>query len=189
MVEIAHEALARAWPRLRAWLDDDVEGQRILHHLSGAADAWDSLGRPDSELYRGVRLTQALQWQAEKDTSLTDTEVAFLDAAEQNDRNERRAAEVRARAQTRMIRRLRGVLAGAAVLLVVALVAGVLAVPADRALDDKPARRRLRVGWARRRWPPTTSACPCCSLSPEHVSTTRRRPARTCSPCSASVRS
>ena len=128
VVEIAHEALARAWPRLRAWLDDDVEGQRILHHLSGAADAWDSLGRPDSELYRGVRLTQALQWQAEKDTTLTDTEVAFLEAAEKNDRNERRAAEVRARAQTRMIRRLRGVLAGAAVLLVVALVAGVLAV-------------------------------------------------------------
>ena len=46
IVEIAHEALARAWPRLRAWLDDDVEGQRILHHLTGAADAWDSMGRP-----------------------------------------------------------------------------------------------------------------------------------------------
>ena len=26
--ELAHEALARAWPRLRAWLDDDVSGQR-----------------------------------------------------------------------------------------------------------------------------------------------------------------
>ncbi len=44
------------------------------------------MGRPDSELYRGVRLTQALQWQAEKDTTLTDTEVAFLEAAEKNDR-------------------------------------------------------------------------------------------------------
>ena len=63
VVEIAHEALARAWPRLRGWLDDDVEGQRILHHLTGAADAWDALGRPDSELYRGVRLAQALEWQ------------------------------------------------------------------------------------------------------------------------------
>ena len=64
VLEITHEALARAWPRLRGWLDDDVEGQRILHHLSGAADAWDTLGRPDSELYRGVRLTRALDWQA-----------------------------------------------------------------------------------------------------------------------------
>ena len=34
VVEITHEALARAWPRLRGWLDDDVEGQRIRHHLS-----------------------------------------------------------------------------------------------------------------------------------------------------------
>ena len=46
VVEIAHEALARAWPRLRGWLEDDVEGQRILHHLSATADAWDALGRP-----------------------------------------------------------------------------------------------------------------------------------------------
>ena len=33
-VELAHESLARAWPRLRSWLDDDVEGQRILRHLA-----------------------------------------------------------------------------------------------------------------------------------------------------------
>ena len=63
VLEITHEALARAWPRLRGWLDDDVEGQRIRHHLSAAADAWDALGRPDSELYRGVRLARALDWQ------------------------------------------------------------------------------------------------------------------------------
>ena len=72
IVEIAHEALARAWPRLNAWLDDDVEGQRILHHLTGAADAWNSMGRPDSELYRGARATQVLQWRARHETTLTD---------------------------------------------------------------------------------------------------------------------
>ena len=59
VVELAHEALARAWPRLQGWLDDDVEGQRILRHLSLAADTWDTMGRPDSELYRGARLAQA----------------------------------------------------------------------------------------------------------------------------------
>ena len=32
--ELAHEALARAWPRLQAWLDEDVGGQRILRHLA-----------------------------------------------------------------------------------------------------------------------------------------------------------
>ena len=63
VVELAHEALARAWPRLRGWLEDDLEGQQILHHLTQVADSWESLGRPESELYRGVRLAKALQWQ------------------------------------------------------------------------------------------------------------------------------
>jgi len=66
VVEIAHEALARAWPRLRAWLDDDLEGQRILHHLTTAAATWDAMGRPDSELYRGVRLAQAFEQLADQ---------------------------------------------------------------------------------------------------------------------------
>ena len=86
---------------MRAWLDEDVEGQRILRHLSAAADSWDLLGRPDSELYRGVRLAQALEWRARADPVLTDTEIAFLDAAERVEVSERRAAEVRARAQAR----------------------------------------------------------------------------------------
>ena len=62
VVQIAHEALTRAWPRLRDWLDEDVEGQRILHHLAAAADSWDGLGHPESELYRGARLAGALEW-------------------------------------------------------------------------------------------------------------------------------
>ena len=134
IVEIAHEALAREWPRLRSWLDDDIEGQRILHHLTSAADAWDSLGRPDSELYRGVRLVQAVDWRAHNDKVLTSTEAAFLDAAENIAKTEQRSAAERARRQSRLIFRLRGVLAGAAVLLVAALIAGTLAVrQADRA--------------------------------------------------------
>ena len=115
VVEIAHEALARAWPRLRTWLDEDMEGQRIRQHLTAAADGWDTLGRPDSELYRGVRLTQALQWRERADTRLTATEIAFLDASERAEQSERRAEQVRARAQARLIRRLRVVLAVAVV--------------------------------------------------------------------------
>jgi hypothetical protein len=47
---IAHESLVRAWPRLRSWLDEDVEGQRVLQHLQVAADGWDAAGRPEEEL-------------------------------------------------------------------------------------------------------------------------------------------
>ena len=98
VLEITHEALARAWPRLRGWLDDDVEGQRIRHHLSGAADAWDTLGRPDSELYRGVRLARALDWQSRTESTLTATEREFLAASrEASEAEERSAAEQPAR--------------------------------------------------------------------------------------------
>ena len=126
-VEIAHEALARAWPRLRGWLEDDIEGQRILHHLSATAEAWDSMGRPPSELYRGVRLAQALEWQARPHPDLTATEQEFLEAGADLADAEERSADQRARAQAQLIRRLRIVLSGAAVLLVVTLVAGAIA--------------------------------------------------------------
>ena len=81
VVQLAHEALARAWPRLRGWLDEDVEGQRILRHITGAADTWDAMGRPDSELYRGARLAQALDWRERATPDLTPIERAFLDAS------------------------------------------------------------------------------------------------------------
>ena len=140
VVEIAHEALARAWPRLRTWLDEDMEGQRIRQHLTAAADGWDTLGRPDSELYRGVRLTQALQWRDRADTRLTATEIAFLDASERAEQSERRVEQVRALAQARLIGRLRGVLAVAVVLLVVALSAGLWAFEQqDQAKDNAAA--------------------------------------------------
>ncbi|HYH73059.1 MAG TPA: BTAD domain-containing putative transcriptional regulator, partial [Nocardioides sp.] len=137
VLEITHEALARAWPRLRSWLDDDVEGQRMLHHLFTAADAWDSMGRPDSELYRGVRLARIRDWRTGSTTTLTDTEQAFLAASQEQADTEERSAEERARAQSRMIRRLRVVLTGAVALLVLALAAGgVAAVQSERAGDN-----------------------------------------------------
>ncbi|MGH3362522.1 MAG: BTAD domain-containing putative transcriptional regulator [Nocardioides sp.] len=139
-LEITHEALARAWPRLRGWLDDDIEGQRIRHHLSAAADAWDTLDRPDSELYRGVRLARVLEWGSRRSTTLTRAERDFLDASRLAAWAEEQSAVDRARAQARLIRRLRVVLGGAAVLLVVALVAGGLAaVQSQRAGDSADA--------------------------------------------------
>ena len=136
-----------AWPRLRDWLDDDVEGQRILRHLSVTADAWDTMGRPDSELYRGVRLAQALEWRDRAGREVTPTEQAFLDAGRLVADTEARSAEERARHQVRINRRLRVLVAGVGVLLVVAVVAGVLALrQADRADDQATIAEGRRVG-------------------------------------------
>ena len=43
-LQLAHEALARHWPRLREWLAEDRAGQRLLRHLSGEALEWDTHG-------------------------------------------------------------------------------------------------------------------------------------------------
>lgn len=153
-LETTHEALTRAWPRLRGWLDDDIEGQRIRHHLSAAADAWDALGRPDSELYRGVRLARAVEWNTDNDTALTDVEGRFLEASSSRAEAEQQSIIERARAQARMIRRLRITLGGAAALLVLALVAGSLAAVqsqrssenADRAEQAAVSADARRVG-------------------------------------------
>jgi WD40 repeat protein len=126
-LQIAHEALVRVWPRLRGWLDDDVEGQRTLQHLTAAADAWDRMGRPDSELYRGARLTRAVDWRARTEPALIPVEAAFLDAGQARADDDLREAQARGARQRVVNRRLRAALGGVAVLLVLALVAGFVA--------------------------------------------------------------
>ena len=133
VVELAHESLIRAWPRLRGWLEEDLDGQRILHHLAVAADSWRNLGRTESELYRGVRLAKALDWRERAAPTLTADEEAFLAASKRLSQAELRAAENQARQQLRINRRLRGALAVGALLLVGAVIAGLVAVrQADR---------------------------------------------------------
>ena len=124
VLEITHESLAWAWPRLRGWLEDDIDGRRILHHLSSTADAWDTLGRPDSELYRGVRLTRARDWCARSGAPLTEVERAFLAAGRAQAEVQEKGAVERAREQARLIARLRQVLVCAIVLLLLAIAGG-----------------------------------------------------------------
>jgi DNA-binding SARP family transcriptional activator/WD40 repeat protein len=145
-VEIAHEALVVAWPRLRSWLDDDVDGLRIMRHLSVAATSWDDLGRPDSELYRGVRQARAAEWRDRADPFLTPVERDFLAAGAALAETEQRATEEQVRRERRSNQRLRAGLGAVALLLAVAIVAGAVAkAAADRADEQalKSDARRL----------------------------------------------
>lgn len=152
VLEITHEALARAWPRLRGWLEDDVEGQQVRHHLSGAADAWQALGRPSSELYRGVRLSRALDWRSRTRSALTETEKDFLEAARAESEAEEQSAVQRAKEQARLISRLRQVLVGAVALLLLAVAgAGVAVFQWDRADDNAAAAAASEVRAVARR--------------------------------------
>ena len=120
-VEVAHEALLREWPRLRAWLDDDEAGRRLRRHLVPAAAAWLSSGRDPGELYRGHRLAAALDVLADHGDDLTDSEREFLRAG-------RDTADAEAVSRRRANRRLRSLAAGLTLALVLALGAGWVAV-------------------------------------------------------------
>ena len=55
-VEIAHDTLLHAWPRLRTWMEDDIAGRALYSQLSEDAAEWDNHARDPSFLYRGARL-------------------------------------------------------------------------------------------------------------------------------------
>jgi WD40 repeat protein/DNA-binding SARP family transcriptional activator len=120
IVEVAHEALLREWPRLRAWLEEDAEGHRLHQHLTHVAGEWQESERDPAELYRGARLASALDWAESHDSELNELEREFLDSS-------RAASEREAERQRRTNRRLRALLAGIGVLLTLAVVAGVIA--------------------------------------------------------------
>ena len=137
-VEIAHEALLRAWPRLRNWIDDDRDGLRLLRHLAEAARSWQALDRDPGELYRGARLENALAWATAHPGDLHPLEREFLDHSCERRDEEERAERDRAEQRIRQNRRLRLALGVVAIGLVGALIAGTLAI---RARDNEAEAR------------------------------------------------
>ncbi len=62
-VEITHEALLHAWPRLRGWIDEDRAGNLTRQRLEEDAATWSAHDRDSSMLYRGARLEGVRQQQ------------------------------------------------------------------------------------------------------------------------------
>ncbi|WP_187414569.1 WD40 repeat domain-containing protein [Nonomuraea sp. PA05] len=121
-VEIAHEALIRAWPRLQRWLTTDRDGLRTHRQLSEAARSWTSLERDPGALYRGARLAVAREWATRNAgrATMTAIEREFLDAS--IDLADRERAAI-----ARRHRQLRYLVTALGVLLVAAVGAGTVA--------------------------------------------------------------
>jgi WD40 repeat protein/DNA-binding SARP family transcriptional activator len=138
-VEVAHEALIREWPTLRAWLAEDREALLLHRHLTEAARSWQELDCDPGELYRGARLAQASDRFAAYQDQLNDLERDFLTASlaqSQQEAAEREAAQQReteavqrfaeseqrrAEEQSRTAQRFRWLAAGLALLLLAAV--------------------------------------------------------------------
>ena len=81
-VEVAHEALIRHWPRLRAWLDQDRAALLLRESVREAAQEWEQHDRDESYLaHRGRRLAEAEALTNHPRFTLNAQERAYLDAA------------------------------------------------------------------------------------------------------------
>jgi WD40 repeat protein len=123
-VEIAHEAVIEAWPRLRDWLVEDREVLRRTRRLTEDSKIWSAHDRDSGALYRGARL---VAWDGQPVAHLNQLEREFLAAS-----RERRAGESRAQR-----RRMRLVLIGLVVGIAVTSLLAVLALRAAARADDE----------------------------------------------------
>lgn len=161
-VAVAHESIAVAWPRLRAWLEEDADGARIFAAVAANAEAWNADGRPVDELLRGGRLQATLDWRETASPDLTVLETEYLDASTARDRDERRLEAERARKDRRQNLRLRGALVAAAVLLVGAVVASAFVLvkgdEAERSAHDQQVEALASTSLALRESDPGVAA-------------------------------
>ncbi|SNT30401.1 nSTAND1 domain-containing NTPase [Actinacidiphila glaucinigra] len=152
-VEIVHEALLRAWPRLRTWIHA-ARADLLLHQqLASSAREWEREDRDPALLHRGTRLAAAREWAAgpgRRDGELGPVETDFLAASAHEEDLRRTLVRRRARQQ-------RTGLVVLAVLLVLAVLAGGVAVEqrlgADRqratALSQAMAARSAQLATGR----------------------------------------
>ena len=81
-VELRHDCLLVAWPRLREALEDGAAESSLRRHLRRAAGAWAANGRSATAVYKGARLVAALDWSERNGRELTTVEREFLAAGQ-----------------------------------------------------------------------------------------------------------
>jgi hypothetical protein len=120
-VELAHEALLTAWPRLAGWLAEDRDALRAHRAVTEAADTWRAHDRDPDTLYRGARLEQARQLLDRLNVEEREFVHASAAAERARDADRRRA-----------VRRLRRLVACLVVLVLISGSTAALAVTAQR---------------------------------------------------------
>ncbi|MGW7023288.1 caspase, EACC1-associated type [Streptomyces decoyicus] len=122
-VQISHEALLRAWPLLRQWIQEDAATLLLRQQLGTAAEEWNAAGRDAAFLFRGSRLQAAAEL-AEK-SELTELEREFLADGQAEASSELRREQRR----TTLLKRA---LTAVAIALCLTIVAAVVAVRQQR---------------------------------------------------------
>ena len=80
-LEVAHEALFRAWPRLVSWLEDNKSFLVWQQRLNAMRKEWEASERSADLLLRGLPLTEAVDWLKKKPDDLSPVEREFVTAS------------------------------------------------------------------------------------------------------------
>ncbi|MEU0072449.1 WD40 repeat domain-containing protein [Streptomyces sp. NPDC006332] len=134
--QIAHEALLHAWPRLRAWIEEDRDLLVQRQKLADSAREWDTGGQHGDLLLQGIRLDAAvdlLRAERLRHRRLPRTEEALVHASLAADRKRREGLR----------RRVRVLVSLLCALAVVAGLAVWQTVEADRQRGEAQDQRRL----------------------------------------------
>ncbi|NKY17540.1 nSTAND1 domain-containing NTPase [Tsukamurella spumae] len=119
-VQLAHEALVRAWPRLSQWVDENRARLRLEHRIRVAAAHWTQAGEPSTLLLSSGMLDLVESLSAERPSRWGDAERRMI--ARSAERREQRLAGER-----RQVRKLRAVAITAAAFAVIAALAATMA--------------------------------------------------------------
>ena len=123
-VEIAHESLIGAWSRLSSWIDEARDDLRAQRRLASAAAEWIDQDRNPDFLLTGASLARYAGWDSGPHVRLTSVEMAFLEAAVEQQAERERATRDRLLHESQLRRRTQALVGlGALSLLVVFLAA------------------------------------------------------------------
>jgi WD40 repeat protein len=76
-VEVVHESLLSAWPRLVRWRTEDEGGAQLRDQLRQVAHLWEEKGKPADLLWTGTSYQEYQVWRSRYPGGLSDTEEAF----------------------------------------------------------------------------------------------------------------
>ncbi len=94
LVDLAHETLIVAWPRLAEWVDRYEEMELSRRRLNGTVAEWEKSGRDDSYTFTGKRLRDAEAWAEDWPHELGDGDRAFLAASRAKEIREERRKKI-----------------------------------------------------------------------------------------------
>ena len=79
-VEVVHESLLSAWPRLIRWRTQDADAAQLRDQLGQAAQTWDEHHQSDDLLWTGTAYREFRVWRDQYPGGLTEIEEAFAGA-------------------------------------------------------------------------------------------------------------